>query len=54
MKVKALIECVGNGYNLKVDDVVSLEEPIVKKLVEFGYVEEVKTVRKPKERKVTE
>jgi len=52
VKVKALIDCVGSGYNLKVGDEDTLDKSIANKLIEFGYVEEVKIVRKSK--KVTE
>lgn len=54
MKIKALIECVGNGYDLKIGDEITLDKSIANKLISFGYVEEVKTVRKPKETKVNE
>lgn len=49
MKVKALIDCVGKGYNLKANEEVTLEKDIAKKLVDFSYVEEVKTTRKKSE-----
>lgn len=49
MKVKALIDCVGLGYNLKVDEQKELKKPLAEKLIKFGYVEEVKT-RKNKEK----
>ena len=51
MKVKALIDCVGVGYNLKKDDEVTLPKNLAEKLIRFGYVEEVK---KSKETKVKE
>ena len=53
MKVKALINCVGVGYNLKTGDTTQLDKRLAEKLIKFGYVEEVKVTRKPKER-VTE
>jgi hypothetical protein len=46
MKVKALIDCVGIGYDLKTGDVAELNKELAKKLIKFGYVEEVKTTRK--------
>lgn len=53
MKVKALIDCVGMGYDLKKGEVTELNKTLADKLIKFGYVEEVKLSRKPKE-KVTE
>lgn len=50
MKVKALIDCVGVGYNLKRGDVADLPEELANKLITFSYVEEVKA--KDKETKV--
>ena len=49
MKVKALIDCVGIGYDLKKDDEADLPKELAEKLIRFGYVEEVK---KSKETKV--
>lgn len=43
MKVKALIDCVGIGYNFKKGDTTDLNKPLAEKLIKFGYVEEVKT-----------
>lgn len=43
MKVKALIDCVGVGYNLKTDDTANLNKKVAEKLINFGYVEEVKS-----------
>jgi hypothetical protein len=51
MKVKALIDCVGVGYNLKTGDTTELHKNLAKKLVQFGYVEEIKQP-KAKETKV--
>lgn len=51
MKVKALIDCVGVGYNLKKGDEATLPKNLAEKLIRFGYVEEVK---KAKETKVKE
>ena len=42
MEVKALIDCVGIGYDLKVDETAKLNKKLAKKLIDFGYVEEVK------------
>jgi hypothetical protein len=41
MKVKAIIDCVGLGYDLKKDDITDLKEEVGQKLVHFGYVEEI-------------
>jgi hypothetical protein len=51
MKVKALIDCVGVGYDLKKGDTAELPKTLAQKLIRFGYVEEVK---KAKETKVKE
>ncbi|GAB6891103.1 hypothetical protein [Geobacillus stearothermophilus] len=51
MKVKALIDCVGIGYDLKKDDEANLPKELAEKLIRFGYAEEVK---KSKETKVKE
>lgn len=53
MKVKALIDCVGIGYDLKIGETAELNKTVAEKLIRFGYVEEVKSTRKTKE-KVTE
>lgn len=49
MKVKAKIDCVGIGYDLKKGDEADLPKELAEKLIRFGYVEEVK---KSKETKV--
>lgn len=54
MKVKALVDCVGIGYELKVGEVAELSKEVAEKLITFRYVEEVKIIRKPKETKVKE
>lgn len=51
MRVKALIDCVGIGYDLKKGDEVNFPKKLAEKLIRFGYVEEVK---KAKETKVKE
>jgi hypothetical protein len=51
MKVKALIDCIGIGYNLKTGDTAELDKKLGNKLVSFGYVEE-EVASKPKETKV--
>jgi hypothetical protein len=52
-KVKARIDCVGLGYELKVDETAEMDKKLADKLIGFGYVEEIET-RKPKETKVKE
>lgn len=42
MKVKALINCVGVGYDLKTGDNADIKKDLAEKLIKFGYVEEVK------------
>jgi hypothetical protein len=42
MKVKALIDCVGVGYDLKTGGTTELQKDLGVKLVKFGYVEEIK------------
>jgi hypothetical protein len=42
MEVKALIDCEGIGYKLKVDETAKLNKKLAKKLIDFGYVVEVK------------
>ncbi|WP_198401525.1 hypothetical protein [Parageobacillus thermoglucosidasius] len=51
MKVKALMDCKGVGYDLKKGDVADLPKGLATLLIRFGYVEEVK---KSKETKVEE
>ncbi|MED1906763.1 hypothetical protein [Cytobacillus firmus] len=51
MKVKALVDCVGIGYELKVGDTAGLSKELAEKLIMFGYVQEVKSPR-TKETKV--
>lgn len=41
MKVKALIACVGRGYDLKAEEVAEVKRQIGEKLVKFGYAEEI-------------
>lgn len=48
MKVKALVDCVGIGYNLKTGEIVELKKELAEKLIKFNYVEEVKATRKPR------
>lgn len=54
MKVKALLDCVGVGYDLKTGETAELQKDLGIKLVKFGYVEEVKAPKatKTKETKV--
>lgn len=57
MKVKALVNCLGVGYDLKVGDNAELDKKLADKLINFGYVEEVKSEFKPtrtSKKKVTE
>lgn len=42
MKVKALMDCKGVGYDLKKGEEADLNKKLAEKLVKFGYVEEVK------------
>jgi len=42
VKVKALIDCVGVGYNLKRGEEAELNKKLAEKLIKFGHVEEVK------------
>jgi hypothetical protein len=53
MKVKALVDCIGIGYDLKKGDEAYLPKELAEKLIRFGYVEEVKK-KKAKETKVKE
>lgn len=50
MKVKALVDCVGVGYEIKIDETSEVSEKVADKLIKFGYVEEVKTKGKPREK----
>lgn len=50
MKVKALVNCVGLGYDLKIGEIADLPNRLAEKLINFNYVEEVKVARKPKEK----
>lgn len=51
MKIKALIDCVGIGYELKAGETADLNKELAKKLLQFRYVEEVMI---PKTKKVKE
>lgn len=51
MKVKALIDCIGVGYNLKTGETADLPKELGVKLVKFSYVDEIKQP-KAKETKV--
>lgn len=51
MIVKALIDCVGLGYNLKAEETADINKNLANKLIKFDYVEEVKQP-KAKETKV--
>lgn len=43
MKVKALINCTGIGYeDFKVDEVREIDNSVAKVLIDFGYAEEEK------------
>ena len=46
MRVKCKIDCVGLGYNLKVDEEVELDNELAEKLIKFDYVEEIKSPKK--------
>lgn len=46
MKVKALVDCVGLGYNLKANEETELKKDLAEKLIKFGYVVEVKRPKK--------
>lgn len=41
MKIKALIDCVGIGYDLKADEEAEVSQHTGEKLVKFGYAEEI-------------
>jgi hypothetical protein len=43
VKVKVLVDCVGLGYDLKAEETAELKKPLADKLINFGYVEEVKS-----------
>lgn len=49
MKVKAKIDCVGIGYDLKAGEEAELNLEIAEILVRFDYVEEIKEAEKAKE-----
>jgi len=46
MKIKAVIDCVGIGYELKAGETAELSKEVAEKLIKFGYVQEVKSPRK--------
>ena len=46
MKVKALINCVGIGYDLKKGDETELNDKLAALLLRFKYIEEVKASKK--------
>lgn len=46
MKVKALIDCIGIGYDLKIGEEAELKNELAELLLRFKYVEEVKTSKK--------
>lgn len=46
MKVKALINCVGIGYDLKKGDETELKEELADLLLRFKYIAEVKPLKK--------
>jgi hypothetical protein len=50
MKVKAKINCVGLGYDLKAEETTELKKDLADKLISFGYVEEVKTRKTTKDK----
>lgn len=39
MKVNALIDCEGLGYELKAGESANLKKDLAEKLIDFGYVE---------------
>ncbi|MEX3621868.1 hypothetical protein [Viridibacillus arvi] len=43
MKVKAIVDCIGLGYDLKVSDTAIVSKKLGDKLIKFGYVKEIKT-----------
>ena len=46
MKVKVLVDCIGLGYNLKVNEETELKKGLAEKLIKLGYVEELKRPKK--------
>lgn len=46
MKVKALIDCVGIGYELKAGEEADLLDDLAKLLLRFGYVEAIKSPKR--------
>lgn len=42
MKVRALIDCSGLGYDLKKGNTADLKKKLADKLIRFNYVKEVK------------
>jgi hypothetical protein len=46
MKVKAIINCVGIGYDLKVGQEIELKNETAELLLKFNYVEELKPSKK--------
>ena len=46
MKVRALIDCVGIGYDLKAGEESELNKEVAEKLLKFNYVEEIKATKK--------
>lgn len=41
MKVKALIDCKGIGYNFKKDETGIINKKLATKLIDFNYVKEI-------------
>lgn len=50
MKVKALIDCVGLGYEFEKGQTGELKEDLAEKLIKFRHVEEIKPPRNNKSR----
>ena len=46
MKVKALVNCIGLGYDLKIGEEAELNKIVAEKLIKFNYVEELKMPKK--------
>lgn len=46
MKVKAIINCVGIGYDLKIGEEAELKQELADLLIKFKYVEEIKSPKK--------
>ena len=46
MKAKALIDCIGIGYDLKKGDETELNDKLAELLLRFKYIAEVKTSKK--------